>query len=147
MLNGRPEATSRMGASVHPEKNLLAKPLPLSVPLWYTPLNTKRCRWSKAELERSAARIVVVLRLQRRLQIGRVVNGMRPGVGRQKFVVLAEAFTQVGGEAVVDRTPIGEIGRRIAEGYATGQRRGIAGSAKTSACMICCASPTQAAAR
>jgi hypothetical protein len=33
MLNGRPEAISKMGAIVQPEKNLLAKPLPPSVPL------------------------------------------------------------------------------------------------------------------
>ena len=44
MLNGRPETTSKMGARVQLEKNFPTNPLPLSLPLWYTPLKTKRWR-------------------------------------------------------------------------------------------------------
>ncbi len=53
MLNGRPEATSRIGAKVQLLKKRLAKPEPESFPLWYTPLNTKRWRWSNNDVERS----------------------------------------------------------------------------------------------
>src|SRR5580692_2019558 len=53
MLKGLPEANSIRGASVQLLKNLLVKPSPASLPLWYTPLKTKRCRWSNVEVERS----------------------------------------------------------------------------------------------
>ena len=45
-----------------------------------TPLKTKRCRWSNSESERSARKFVIVLRLEQRLQIGRIVDRVRPGV-------------------------------------------------------------------
>src|SRR5882672_4870893 len=42
ILNGRPELNSTRGANVQSLKTLLTKPLPESLPVWYTPLNTKR---------------------------------------------------------------------------------------------------------
>src|SRR6266403_5765653 len=44
MLKGRPEPNSIRGANVQLLKNLLAKPSPESLPVWYTPLKTKRWR-------------------------------------------------------------------------------------------------------
>src|SRR5438477_7386047 len=44
MLNGRPEATSIIGAIVQSLKKRLANESPPNLPLWYTPLNTNRCR-------------------------------------------------------------------------------------------------------
>src|ERR1700724_1912781 len=49
MLNGRPEPNSIRGATVQLLKSLLAKPSPLSLPDWETPLMTKRWRGSKGE--------------------------------------------------------------------------------------------------
>src|SRR5882757_8418245 len=43
-LNGLPELNSTSGANVQSLKNLLAKPAPESLPVWYTPLKTKRWR-------------------------------------------------------------------------------------------------------
>src|SRR5713101_2798344 len=54
MLNGRPELNSIRGATVQLLKSWLAKPSPPSLPVWETPLKTKRWRWSKVEVERSA---------------------------------------------------------------------------------------------
>ncbi len=49
------------------------------------------------------------------LQIGRVVDRMRPGVGSEKFVVLVEALAQVGAESVIDRTAVRVVGVHVAE--------------------------------
>src|SRR5512140_460015 len=54
MSKRRPDPTSTMGAKVQSLKNLLKKPLPQRRPELYTALKTKRCRWSKIEVERSA---------------------------------------------------------------------------------------------
>src|SRR5206468_8684968 len=54
MLNGRPEFRSMIGASDQLLKSLPTKPLPSTLPDCSTPLKTKRWRWSKSELERSA---------------------------------------------------------------------------------------------
>src|SRR5579864_7615018 len=59
-----------------------------------------------------------VLRCERGLQIGGVVDGVRPRVGREEFVMLVEALAQVGGEAVVDRTAVGVVRVHVAEGDA-----------------------------
>src|SRR5258708_32826563 len=53
-VNGRPEATSTIGATVKLAKNFLIKLSPeCESELWKTPLVTQRCRWSKLEFERS----------------------------------------------------------------------------------------------
>src|SRR6267142_4521500 len=51
MLKGLPEENSTRGANVQLLRNFLAKLSPDSLPLWYTPLKTKRWRWSKREVE------------------------------------------------------------------------------------------------
>src|SRR5882724_841921 len=53
MLNGLPDTASIMGATVQLLNNLPAKLSPTR-PLWYTPLKTKRWRWSNSEFDRSA---------------------------------------------------------------------------------------------
>src|SRR5260370_34596782 len=53
-VNGRPEATSTIGATVKLAKNFLIKLSPeCESEIWKTPLVTQRCRWSKLEFERS----------------------------------------------------------------------------------------------
>src|SRR5271169_811012 len=54
---------------------------------------------------------------------------MRPRVRSEELVVLCEAFAQVGGEAVVDRTPVGVVGIHVAEGDASREGPSGAGSA------------------
>src|SRR5579864_5347035 len=44
MLNGLPEAISMIGATVQSLNKRLTKLFPPNLPLWYTPLNTNRCR-------------------------------------------------------------------------------------------------------
>ena len=44
-----------------------------------------------------------ILRLQQRLQVRRVINGVRPGVAREELKVVAEAFGKVDRQAVVHR--------------------------------------------
>ena len=68
-----------------------------------------------------------VLRSGGGLQVNRVVDGMRPGVGRQEFVVAAKTLAQVGAEAVVNGASVGEVCVHVAERNAIGQRRRIAG--------------------
>src|ERR1700732_3562695 len=57
---------------------------------------------------------------------------MRKGVRRQKFVMVAKALLQIWGESMVNRAAVGVVGVHVAEGYASGQGRGIAGSAEAS---------------
>src|SRR5437763_818038 len=45
---------------------------------------------------------------------------MRPSVGSKEFVLIAEAFTQVGGQTMVDRAAVRVVGVHIAEGNAAG---------------------------
>src|SRR5260221_13041667 len=53
-VNGQPEATSTIGATVKLAKNFLIKLAPEGESeLWKKPLVTHRCRWSKLELKRS----------------------------------------------------------------------------------------------
>ena len=78
------------------------------------------------------ARYIAVLRGKSGLQIGGIVDGVRPGVGGQKFVVLGEALAEIGAESVIDRTAVGVVGVHVAEGDAAGVgeavgRGGIAG--------------------
>ena len=68
------------------------------------------------------AREVAVLRSERGLQVGGIVNGVRPGVGREEFVMAAEALAQVGGQAVIDRAAVGVVGVHVAEGDAAGRK-------------------------
>src|SRR5262249_38779767 len=54
MLNGRPAPNSIKGANVQSLSNFPATPsYPKTFPTWYTPLNTKRWRWSNKDVERS----------------------------------------------------------------------------------------------
>src|SRR5262249_11951873 len=69
---------------------------------------------------------ITVLRSQRRLQVGRVVDGVRPGVRAEKFVVISKALAQIGGKSVINRAAVGEIRIHVAEGDAVGEGRGIA---------------------
>src|ERR1700689_5979023 len=65
--------------------------------------------------------IIAVLWRERGLQIGGVVDGVRPGGGREKFVVVAETLAQIGAEAVIDGTAVGIIGVHVAERDAAGE--------------------------
>src|ERR1700728_5110525 len=70
--------------------------------------------------------IVAVRRIESGFEIGRVVNGVRAGIRSKYFVMLVEAFAEVGGEAVVDRAAVGIIGVHVAERHAAGESGRIA---------------------
>src|SRR6266436_3232459 len=50
-----------------------------------------------------------VLRLEGRLQVGAIVDGVRPGVAREKLEALREALLHVDGQRVIPRTGVGEL--------------------------------------
>src|SRR5579864_1301433 len=64
--------------------------------------------------------IVAILRCQRRLQVGGVVDGVRPRVGSQKLVVVAKALAQIRGEAMIDGAAVRVVRIHVAEGDAAG---------------------------
>src|SRR5262249_30872426 len=66
---------------------------------------------------------VTVLWSKRRLKIGGIVNCVRPGVGSQKFEMVAKPFFQIRRETVINRTAVGEVGVHVAERNASGKRR------------------------
>ena len=67
-----------------------------------------------------------ILRGKSGLEVGGVVNGVRPGVGGQEFVVAAEALTKIGGEPVIDRTAVRVVGVHVAEGDAIAEGAWVA---------------------
>src|SRR5256885_10261065 len=50
-----------------------------------------------------------VLRLERRLQVGAIVDRVRPRVAREKLEALREALLHVDGKRVIPRTGVGEL--------------------------------------
>ena len=71
-------------------------------------------------------RIVIVLRLERRLQVGGVINRVGPGVGGQKLVMGSEALAQVSSQPVVDRAATRNVCWHVTERYAAAERERIA---------------------
>jgi len=61
------------------------------------------------------SRKVAILWRERGLQVGRVINSVRPGIGREEFVMTAETLAQVGAETMVDGTSIGVVGVHVPE--------------------------------
>src|SRR5258708_35332879 len=61
---------------------------------------------------------ITVLRGERRLQVGGIVDGMRPSVRSQELVMVAEALAEIDGQPVVVRRAIGVVGIHVAEGDA-----------------------------
>src|SRR5256885_800085 len=59
-----------------------------------------------AALEKREA---AVLRLEGRLQVGTIVDGVRPGVAREKLEALGEALLHVDSQRVIPRTGVGEL--------------------------------------
>src|SRR6266404_2985671 len=64
------------------------------------------------------AREVAVLWGKRGLQVGRIVDGVRPGVGGEELVVVVEALAEIDGQPVVVRSAIGIVGIHVTEGDA-----------------------------
>src|SRR5271165_7034553 len=58
----------------------------------------------------------VVLRFERGLQVGRVVNGVGPRVGRQQLVVLRKALLYIHRQGVVIGRAVGVVGYQVTEG-------------------------------
>ena len=151
MLKGRPEATSSSGAKVQSLKNLLTKPLPLSFPRLIHAAEHEAMTLVEQRRGAIEAGVVAVLRRERGLQIGGIVNGMRPGVGSEEFVVAVEALAQVGGEAVIDGAAVGVVGIHVAEGDAAGEAPSGTGAQfalnpwLARLLSSCCARATQAA--
>ena len=57
-----------------------------------------------------------VLREQERLQVRRVVNGVRPRIGSEELEVVGEAAVQFEDSGVVDRVSVGDLRVHVAEG-------------------------------
>src|SRR3984893_2596470 len=76
------------------------------------------------------AREITVLRGERGLQVGRIVDRVRPGVGRQELVMVVEALAEIDGQPVVVRSAVRIVGVHVAKGDAAGViergRRGVA---------------------
>src|SRR5262249_38980896 len=58
-----------------------------------------------------------VLRFQRGLQVGGIVNRVRPRIAREQFEGMTEALLQVDGQAVINRVAIGELCVDAVEGH------------------------------
>ena len=71
-------------------------------------------------------RDIAVLRGERGLEVGGIVDGVRPSVGGEEFVVAAEALAEIGGQPVIDRTAVGVVGIHIAERNAAGVGKAVA---------------------
>src|SRR5256885_17133957 len=54
-------------------------------------------------------REAAVLRLEGRLQVGTIVDGVRPGVAREQLEALREALLHVDGERVIPRTGVRKL--------------------------------------
>src|ERR1700758_2516460 len=54
--------------------------------------------------------VIAVLWRQRRFQVCRIIDRMRPRVRRQELIMRAEALAQVRRQAVIDRAPVGKVG-------------------------------------
>src|SRR5208282_5723005 len=80
-------------------------------------------------------RDIAILRDERGLQVGGIVDGMRTGVGREELVVLCEALAQIGAQPVIVGSAVGVVGIHVAERDAAGvwasRRRGITGRVET----------------
>src|SRR6266404_626574 len=64
------------------------------------------------------AREIAVLRGERGLQVRRIVDRVRPGIGRQELVMVAEALAEIDGQPIVVRCAIGIVGVHVAKGDA-----------------------------
>ena len=69
----------------------------------------------------------VILRFQQRLQIGGIINRVRPGVRSEELVVVAETLFEIRGQAMVDRAAIGIVGHHVAEGNGDAQSQAVGG--------------------
>src|SRR5882762_3551175 len=69
-----------------------------------------------------------ILRLERRLQIGGIVDGMRVGVTGEHLERMREALGQIKGESVVPGVAIGELGIDAVEGNRHAESAGEAES-------------------
>src|SRR5216684_1037174 len=67
-----------------------------------------------------------VLRLERRLQVGRVVDGMRPGIAGEQLKAMGETLREIKGQSVVPGIAVGELGVDAGEGKGDAEAFGTA---------------------
>src|SRR5262249_58271580 len=68
-----------------------------------------------------------VLRFKGRLQVGGIVDGVRPGIAGEQLERVAETLLHVDGEAVVDGVAVGKLRVDAVEGNRHAEARGISG--------------------
>src|SRR5260370_8233435 len=62
-------------------------------------------------------REAAVLRLERRLQVGRVMEGVGPGVAGEQLKALGETLGEIKGQSVIPGVAVGELRVDAVEGY------------------------------
>src|SRR5713226_9717393 len=67
-----------------------------------------------------------VLRLERRLQVGRIVDGMGPGVAGEQLKAMGEPLREIKGQSVVPGIAVGELRVDAVEGNGHAEAFGIA---------------------
>src|SRR5260370_1338405 len=67
-----------------------------------------------------------VLRLERRLQVGRVVDGMGPGVAGEQLKAFGETLGEIKGQRVVPGVAVGKLRVHAVEGNGNAEAAGVA---------------------
>src|SRR6266702_3561758 len=114
-LKGRPEEYSMMGARVK---------LPISC------LKDGAVHPAVALVVHGIGTLQVgeaaVLRLEGRLQVGRVVDGMGPGVAGEQLKALGETLGEIKSQSVVPGVAVGELRVDAVEGHRNAEAAGVA---------------------
>src|SRR5713226_6911360 len=67
-----------------------------------------------------------VLRLERRLQVGRVVDGMGPGVAGEQLKAFGETLGEIKGQRVVPGVAVGKLRVHAVKGNGNAEATGVA---------------------
>ena len=94
-----------MGAKVQSLRSLPENPSP-TFPRLIKAAEDKAVALVEQGIRALQSGMVAILRSKRRLQVRGIVDRVRPGVRREKFVMVAEALAQIGAQAVVDRAAV-----------------------------------------
>src|SRR5260370_26388037 len=77
-------------------------------------------------------REAAVLRLEGRLQVSRVVDGMGIGVAGEQFEALRKSLGEIKGHSVIPGVAVGELCVNAVEGYRHAEALGVAGQSRQS---------------
>ncbi len=117
MLKGRPDDHSKIGATTKPARKL-RKPACAAPGAGRGHHGAEDEAVALVEERVGALKVQArhVLREQERLEVGRVVNRVRPGVGGEELVVVRHAAAHLEGARVVDGVAVGDLRVHVAEG-------------------------------